>query len=134
VSRRGRAGGVLDVALVASTAISQDSSKSSCETPHFRGATSPGGAPVNVTVRNTGRPCRIRIMSDADGRMATTEIKALDEPRHGKLEFPSPDVADYTPNLGYTGPDFYAFVGRGPTRARNTVDVRVNVKVTVVTP
>jgi len=58
----------------------------------------------------------------------------VEEPRHGTLEFPSADVSAYTPNPGYTGPDFYAFVGRGPTRDGNTVDVRVNVKVTVVAP
>ena len=120
------------VALAASSAVGQDPSRAPCATPHFRGGTSPGGATVNVTVRNTGRPCRIRIMSDVDGGMATTEIKAVEEPKHGKLEFPSSSAADYTPNPGYTGPDSYAFVGRGPTRGRNAVDVRLNVKVTVV--
>jgi Big-like domain-containing protein len=122
------------VALGASTALPQGSSAPSCEPPHMRGATSPGGAAVSVTVRNTGRPCRIRIMSDVDAGLATTEIKAVEEPRHGSLEFPSSSVAAYTPRPGYIGPDSFVFVGRGPTSRGRTVDVRLNVKVTVVAP
>ena len=73
-------------------------------------------------------------MSDVEARIATTAIEAVEEPQHGKLKFPSPNVAAYTPNPGYTGPDAYSFVGRGPTRRGRAAEVRVNVKVTVVAP
>ena len=120
--------------LLALPAVAQESSKVACRPPRVRGATAPGGATIEVTVRNTGQPCRIAIMSDVEGELATTEIKAIEEPSHGKLEFLTPSVSAYTPNPGYVGPDAYAFVGRGPTRNRHTVDVRLNVKVTVVAP
>jgi hypothetical protein len=58
----------------------------------------------------------------------------VEEPQHGKLELAGTDVASYTPNLGYTGPDRYAFAGRGPTARGNTATVRINVRVTVVNP
>jgi len=139
LSRRGRlrAGAVVVVALaglVASPAVGQDSAKSPCGVPKFRGATSPGGATIAITVRNTGRSCRIEIVSDVEARIATTDIRAVEEPQHGKLEFPSSNVAAYKPNKGYTGPDAFAFAGRGPTRGGAAVEVRVNVKVTVVAP
>jgi hypothetical protein len=120
--------------LVAWPALAQDDPKPVCRIPRFRGATAPGGATVDVTVVNTGKPCRIRMHSDVDAGMATTELHAVEEPQHGRLELSGPDVANYIPNPGYTGRDQYAVAGRGPTARGTTASVRVNVRVTVVNP
>jgi hypothetical protein len=122
------------LALVAAPALAQDATRSSCEVPRIRGAASPGGAVVDVTVVNDGRPCRIRILSDVDAQLAATELRAVDAPSNGRLEFPWPDVALYTPNPGYTGPDTYTFAGRGPTGSGRTAALRVTVRVNVVKP
>jgi hypothetical protein len=58
------------------------------------------------------------MLSDVDAQLAPTELRAVEAPHYGRLEFPWPDVALYTPNPGYTGPDTYTFAGRGPTRQR----------------
>jgi hypothetical protein len=94
--------GIVGLALlVASTAtLAQESSKVSCRIPRFRGATSPGGTTVDATVVNNGKSCRIQMLSDADAQIPTSELSAVEEPQHGKLEFPGPDVALYTPNPG----------------------------------
>jgi hypothetical protein len=72
--------------------------------------------------------------SDVDAGMATTELHAVEEPQHGRLELSGPDVANYIPNPGYTGRDQYAVAGRGPTARGTMASVRVNVRVTVVNP
>ncbi len=94
--------GIVGLALlVASTAtLAQESSKVSGRIPRFRGATSPGGITVDATVVNNGKSCRIQMLSDADAQIPTSELSAVEEPQHGKLEFPGPDVALYTPNPG----------------------------------
>ena len=121
--------GIVALALfVASAAPGQEGSKVSCRIPPFRGATAPGGATVDTTVVNNGKPCRIRMLSDTDAQIATTALSAVEEPQHGKLEFPGPDVALYTPNPGYTGPDRYSIAGRGPTARGTTAAVRVTVR------
>jgi hypothetical protein len=120
--------------LVALPALAQDDTKPACRIPRFRGATSPAGATVDVTVVNNGKPCRITLHSDADAQMATTELRAVEEPQHGKLELSGPSVAHYIPHPGYTGPDQYAIAGRGPTARGTTASVRLNVRVTVVNP
>jgi len=85
-------------------------------------------------VVNNGKPCRIQMHSDVDAQMTTTELHAVDEPQHGRLEFPGPNVAHYIPNAGYTGRDQYAIAGSGPTARGTTASVRLNVRVTVVNP
>jgi len=122
------------VLLVAPVTLAQESSKASCRVSRFRGATAPGGATVDATVFNNGKPCRIKMHSDVDAQMPTTELHAVEEPQHGKLEFPAPDVAHYTPSPGYTGTDQYAFAGSGPTAKGTTARVRVTVRVTVLDP
>ena len=122
------------VSLVALPARAQDDAKSTCRIPRVRGATSPAGATIDVTVVNNGKPCRIALHSDADAKMATTELRTVEEPRHGTLELSGPSVAHYIPNPGYTGPDQYAIAGRGPTARGTTASVRLNVRVTVVNP
>jgi hypothetical protein len=110
------------LALVAGSALAQDATRSSCEVPRIRGAASPGGAVVDVTVVNDGRPCRIWILIDVDAQLAATELRAVDAPSNGRLELPWPDVALYTPNRGYARPDTYTFAGRGPTDRGPTRD------------
>jgi hypothetical protein len=122
------------VLLVAWPALAQDDRKPVCRIPRFRGATAPGGATVDVTVVNNGKPCRIRMHSDVDAGMATTELHAIEEPQHGRLELSGPDVAHYIANPGYTGRDQFAIAGRGPTARGTTASVRINVRVTVVNP
>jgi len=122
------------VSHLALPALAQDDAKPACRIPRFRSATSPGGATVDVTVVNNGKPCRITMYSDPDAQMATTELRAVEEPQHGKLELPGPNVAHYVPNSGYTGGDQYAIAGRGPTAKGKTASVRLNVRVTVVNP
>jgi hypothetical protein len=122
------------VLLVVPVTLAQESSKASCRLSRFRGATAPGGATVDATVVNNGKPCPIKMHSDVDAQMPTTELHAVEEPQHGKLEFPAPDVAHYTPSPGYTGADQYAFAGSGPTAKGTTARVRVTVRVTVVNP
>ncbi len=127
--------GILGVVLlVASVSLAQEGSKATCRLPRFRGATAPGGATVDATVFNTGKPCRMKVHSDVDAQIPTTELHAVEEPRHGKLDFPASDVAQYTPNPGYMGPDRYSFAGSGPTARGTTASVRVTVRVTVVNP
>ena len=120
--------------LGASTALAQDASRSSCEVPWFRGAGSAGGAVVDVKVVNNGRPCLITIYIDPYTRLETTEIRAQEAPQHGTLEFPAPNVAAYTPNPGYTGPDRYAFAGRGMKRTGYVAELLCTVRATVVNP
>jgi len=103
------------VSLAALPALAQDDARSACRIPRFRGATSPAGATVDVTVVNNGKPCRITMYSDVDAQIATTELRAVEEPQHGTLELSGPNVANYIPNPGYTGRDQYAIAGRGPT-------------------
>jgi hypothetical protein len=121
-------------ALVAQPTLAQDDAKSACRIPRFRGATAPGGATIDMTVVNNGKPCRIKLYSDVDAQLATTELHAVEEPQHGKLELSGPNVAHYIPNPGYTGRDQYAIGGRGPTAKGTTATVRLNVRVTVVNP
>ena len=120
--------------LVALPALAEDDTKSTCRIPRFRGATSPAGATVDITVVNNGKPCRITMHSDPDARISTTELRAVEEPQHGRLELSGADVAHYIPIPGYTGPDRYAIAGRGPTARVTTANVRLNVRVTVVNP
>ena len=94
--------------LVALPALAEDDTKSTCRIPRFRGATSPAGATVDITVVNNGKPCRITMHSDPDARISTTELRAVEEPQHGRLELSGADVAHYIPIPGYTGPDRYA--------------------------
>jgi hypothetical protein len=122
------------VSLAALPALAQDDAKPACRIPRFRGATSPGGATVDVTVVNNGKPCRIKVYSDVDAQMPTTEIRAVEEPQHGRLELSGPDAAHYIPNPGYAEPDQYAIAGRGPNAKGKTASVRLNVRVTVVNP
>ena len=122
------------VLLVALPALAQDDAKPACRIPRFRGATAAGGATVDVTVVNNGKACRITMYSDVDAQMPTTELHAVEEPQHGKLELSGPNVAHYIPNPGYTGRDQYAIAGRGPTAKGTTASVRINVRVTVVNP
>jgi len=122
------------VSLAALPALAQDDARSACRIPRFRGATSPAGATVDVTVVNNGKPCRLTMYSDVDAQIATTELRAVEEPQHGTLELSGPNVANYIPNPGYTGRDQYAIAGRGPTARGTTASVRVNVRVTVVNP
>ena len=83
------------VLFVALPALAQDDAKPACRIPRFRGATSPGGATVDVTVVNNGKPCRIKVYSDVDAQMPTTELRAVEEPQHGRLELSGPDAAHY---------------------------------------
>ena len=54
------------------------------------------------------------MLSDVGAQIPTSELHPVEEPQHATLEFPGPDVAHYTPNPGYTGPDRFSFAGRGP--------------------
>jgi hypothetical protein len=120
--------------LAASVSGAQEDAKASCRLPRFRGATAPGGATVEVTVLNNGRPCRFRMLSDVDAQLGTSELQPVEAPQHGKLEFPGPDVAQYTPDPSYVGPDRFAVAGRGPTARGTTASVHLNLRVTVVSP
>jgi hypothetical protein len=65
------------LALVAAAALAQDATRSSCDVPRIRGAASPGGAVVDVTVVNDGRACRIRILSDVAPTRTRSPAAAL---------------------------------------------------------
>ena len=110
----------------------QDSSRSACHVPFFRGADQPGGATVKLTVVNIGQPCQIKMWSDPDGQIPVSALWALEEPRHGTLAFPAPNVAAYTPASEYVGPDRFSYGGRGETARGRIAALRVTVLVTVV--
>ena len=74
------------------------------------------------------------MLSAVDAQISTSELHAVEEPQHGTLEFPGPDVAYYTPSPGHTGPNRFSFAGCRPTTKGTTVGVRLNVRVSVVKP
>jgi hypothetical protein len=110
----------------------QDSAPSACEVPFFRGAGQPGGVTLKLTVVNIGQPCQIKMWSDPEGQIPAAALWAVDEPRHGTLAFPAPNVAAYTPAAGYVGPDRFSYGGRGETARGRIAALRVTVLVTVV--
>ena len=56
----------------------------------------------------------------------------VEEPRHGTLAVPAPNVGAYTPAAGYVGPDTFSYGGRGETARGRIAALRVTVLVTVV--
>jgi hypothetical protein len=110
----------------------QDSARSACAVPLFRGAAQPGGTTLKLTVVNIGQPCEIKMWSDPDGQIPVAALWAVEEPRHGTLTFPAPHIAAYTPAAGYVGPDRFSYGGRGETARGRIAALRVTVRVTVV--
>lgn len=87
---------------------------------------------MKLTVVNIGQPCQIKMWSDPDGQIPASALWAVEEPRHGTLAFPAPNVAAYTPAAGYVGPDTFSYAGRGETARGSIAALRVTVLVTVV--
>ena len=131
--------GVVAVALLAtgaigSAALAQDSQVDLCAVAIGRGATGLGGATGTMTVRNTGRPCRITNLTVPEQRIGTSRLETVRAPAQGRLEIIQPNVVAYTPNAGYTGPDEFQYGGSGPGREGRTLPFSVRIQVRVVGP
>jgi hypothetical protein len=127
--------GLLALALIldGSSTHAQKLTASACDIPFFRGAAQPGGATVELTVVNVGMACRlVHMFGDSDDRIPASALWVVDQPQHGTVTFPAPNVAAYTVNAGYTGPDTFSYVGRGANRQGGTATLLVTVLVTVV--
>ncbi len=139
-SARGRTRvGAVGAALLAtgalgSAAAAQESQADLCAVSIGRGATGPGGASGTMTVRNTGRPCRIVNFTVPEQRVATSRLEIVRPPAHGRLEVIQPDVVAYTPRAGYAGPDEFHYGGSGPGREGRTLPFSVRIQVRVVGP
>jgi hypothetical protein len=125
---------LLATGALGSAASNQESQAELCAVSIGRGATGPGGATGTMTVRNTGRPCRITNFTVPEQRVATDRLEVVRAPAQGRLEIIQPNVAAYTPNAGYTGPDEFHYGGSGPGREGRTLPFDVRIQVRVVGP
>jgi hypothetical protein len=120
------AGGLITVAQA------QEPQGGVCVVSIGRGATVPGGASGEMTVRNVGRPCRIVNYSQPESRVATSRLEVVRAPEHGMVDIVQPNVVTYTPRSGFTGPDEFSYAGSGPGRSGQTLPFSVRVLVRVV--
>jgi hypothetical protein len=139
-SARGRMrAGAIAAALLAtgalgSAAAPQESQAELCAVSIGRGATGPGGASGTMTVRNTGRPCRIVNLTVPEQRVATSRLEIVRPPAQGRLVVIEPNVVAYTPNVGYTGSDEFHYGGSGPGREGRILPFAVRIQVRIVAP
>jgi hypothetical protein len=133
-----RAGAIADALLatgaLGSAASPQESQGELCAVSIGRGATGPGGASGTMTVRTTGRACRIANFTVPEQRVATSRLEIVRPPAQGRLVVIEPNVVAYTPNAGYTGPDEFHYGGSGPGREGRTLPFTVRIQVRVVAP
>lgn len=79
----------------------QDSSRSACELPFFRGAAQPGGVTVKLTVVNIGRPCQIKMWIVWQQDSGTTVIRRGRRGRHRQpQDRGNPEAEDTIPHRG----------------------------------
>jgi hypothetical protein len=125
---------LLVTGALGSAAFAQESQTDLCAVSIGRGATGLGGATGTMTVRNAGRTCRVVNFTVPEERIATSRLEVVRAPAQGRLEIIQPNVAAYTPNAGYTGPDEFHYGGSGPGREGRTLPFSVRIQVRVVGP
>lgn len=105
-----------------------------CRVAPYRGASQPGGAVANISMRNTGQSCVLPMYGrPAEKADPATSGRITKHPTNGKAAF-VPPAASYTPDPGFTGQDEFEVEAWVPARSRDPIRLLVRFTVTVARP